>query len=67
MIEATGPCRISIITKKQQLSAGSTRYITSVWAISDDRGVRMQQKRMYKPAGYVAAEANPFQLPTVKR
>ncbi len=46
MMEATGPCRISIITKKQQLSAGSTRYITSVWVISDDRGVRMQQKRM---------------------
>lgn len=45
MVEAVSLCRILVATKKQELSSESTRYVTSIWAISDDHEVRVQQKR----------------------
>lgn len=47
MIEASSSCKISIVTKRYRISENNTRYITSIWAMSDDRSVRLQQKRTF--------------------
>lgn len=45
MTEAAAACKIYIITKMQKNHAGA-RFISSIWSISEDRRIRMQQKRM---------------------
>ena len=44
MVKACGECSIKLITRKKKISGG-VRYLTSIWVLSDDRSVRMQQKR----------------------
>ena len=45
MTEAASACKIYIITKMQKYANGS-RFISSIWSMSDDRKIRVQQKRM---------------------
>ena len=47
MVEACSSCRISIVTKGHKVAGGNTRYVTSIWALSGDRTVRLQQKRAF--------------------
>ena len=49
MVEAASNCKVSIVTKRQKLSTGETRFITSIWALSDDRTVRLEQERKPPP------------------
>ena len=44
MVEAMKSCKISIVTKTRSNSAGRTRHITSIWALSNDRKIRLQQE-----------------------
>lgn len=45
MIEATQNCQISVVTKRFKLPhTDKTRYITSIWTLSNDRKVRLQQR-----------------------
>ncbi|MCJ1320126.1 hypothetical protein MMC15_005463 [Xylographa vitiligo] len=44
MVEACKNCKVHLITRKQKLASGALRFTTSIWAFSDDRGVRLQQK-----------------------
>ncbi|MCJ1417399.1 hypothetical protein MMC32_003743 [Xylographa parallela] len=44
MVEACKNCTVKLITRKQKLASGALRFTTSIWAFSDDRGVRLQQK-----------------------
>ena len=45
MEEATSSCTISVVTKRFKIpSTNKTRYITSIWALNDDRTVRLQQR-----------------------
>jgi hypothetical protein len=44
MKEAASSCKISVITRMQKYSTGS-RFVTSIWTVTDDRRVRLQQKR----------------------
>ncbi|KAF2841719.1 hypothetical protein M501DRAFT_1000998 [Patellaria atrata CBS 101060] len=45
MVESCRACRICIVRRRDVLSNESVRIITSIWVFSDDRTVRMQQKR----------------------
>ena len=45
MVQACAACNIHVVRKPNQLADGTTRYVASVWTLSDDRGVRLQQKR----------------------
>lgn len=47
MVEAAANCKVSVVTKRQKLSTGETHFITSIWALSDDRTVRLQQERKH--------------------
>ncbi|KAF2087016.1 hypothetical protein K490DRAFT_43232 [Saccharata proteae CBS 121410] len=42
--EAMKDCRICIVRKRDTRPDGSSRFLTSIWALSDDHEVRMQQK-----------------------
>ena len=45
IVEATKMCQISVVTKMFKLpNTDKTRYISSIWALSDDRKVRLQQR-----------------------
>ncbi|KAK5109457.1 hypothetical protein LTR62_007017 [Meristemomyces frigidus] len=44
MKEACKECRICVIRKREQRELGGTKVITSIWALSDDGEVRLQQK-----------------------
>ena len=45
IVEATKKCKISVVTKRFKLpNTNKTRYISSIWALSDDRKVRLQQR-----------------------
>ena len=44
IVEATKNCQISVVTKRFKLSSDKTRYISSIWTLSDDRKVRLQQR-----------------------
>lgn len=43
MIEVATACKISVITKMQKYATGS-HFETSIWALSNDKKVRLQQK-----------------------
>lgn len=45
MGDAMGPCRICVVRKRDTRPDGSVRLVTSIWSLSDDGTVRMQQKR----------------------
>ena len=38
-------CQVCLVQRTEELPDGGTRNTTSVWALSDDRQVRLQQKR----------------------
>ena len=42
--QACKDCKVCIVTKSQKLSSGALRFMTSIWALSDDRSTRLQQK-----------------------
>ncbi|KAK4569907.1 hypothetical protein LTR86_002876 [Recurvomyces mirabilis] len=44
MKEACKDCRICVIRKREQKEHGGTKVVTSIWTLSDDGEVRMQQK-----------------------
>lgn len=44
IIQAMEDCKISIVTKMRSSSTGTTRHITSIWALSSDRSVRLKQQ-----------------------
>ena len=44
LIQAMQDCKISIVTKMRSSSTGTTRHITSIWALSSDRSVRLKQQ-----------------------
>ncbi|KAL8791601.1 MAG: hypothetical protein Q9195_005806 [Heterodermia aff. obscurata] len=44
IVQAMQDCKISIVTKMRSSSTGVTRHITSIWAISSDRSVRLKQQ-----------------------
>jgi hypothetical protein len=46
VIKAATDCQIILLRKRDVRPDGTVKFITSVWGISDDRSVRMQQKRM---------------------
>ena len=46
MNEAASSCKISVITRMQKYSTGS-RFVTSIWTVSDDRRIRLQHKRRF--------------------
>lgn len=43
MIEVASACKIKIITKMQRYATGS-HFETSIWVLSNDKKVRLQQK-----------------------
>lgn len=43
MIEAATACKIKVITKMQKYATGS-HFETSIWVLSNDKKVRLQQK-----------------------
>lgn len=43
MIEVATACRIKVITKMQKYATGS-HFETSIWVLSNDKKVRLQQK-----------------------
>jgi len=45
MVEAARACRICVVRRRDSLPDGALRFTTSIWAFSDDRQVRLQQKR----------------------
>jgi len=45
IVEAAHHCRICVVRRRDSLPDGSLRFTTSIWAFSDDRQVRLQQKR----------------------
>ena len=52
LVKATTDCRLCLVTKRKKLSTGGLSFSTSIWALSDDRRVRMQQEctsRTFKP------------------
>lgn len=59
MSEAASSCKISVITRMQKYSTGS-RFVTSIWTVSDDRRIRLQHKRGFVPL-VVAASINILQ------
>lgn len=44
MKEACKECRILVIRKRENREYGGTKVVTSVWCLSDDHEVRLQQK-----------------------
>ena len=45
IVEATKKCKISVVTKRFKLpTTNKPRYISSIWALSEDRKVRLQQR-----------------------
>ena len=38
-------CQVCLVQRAEELPDGGTRNTTSIWALSDDRQVRLQQKR----------------------
>ncbi|KAH7051252.1 hypothetical protein B0J12DRAFT_573240 [Macrophomina phaseolina] len=44
MGDAMGACRILVVRKRDLRPGGSIRLVTSIWSLSDDGLVRMQQK-----------------------
>ena len=44
MKEACKECRICVIRKRENREHGGTKVVTSVWCLSDDNEVRLQQK-----------------------
>lgn len=46
MGDAMGPCRILVVRKRLARPDGCIRFATSIWSLSDDGAVRLQQKRM---------------------
>ncbi|KAK7710925.1 hypothetical protein SLS57_008241 [Botryosphaeria dothidea] len=44
MGDAMGSCRILVVRKRDARPNGSIRLVTSIWSLSDDGAVRMQQK-----------------------
>lgn len=49
MVQATTEAQIYLITKRHKLSNGLTCFSTSIWVLSDDRTVRLQQERKHQP------------------
>ena len=49
IIQAMQDCKISIVTKMRSSSTGTTRHITSIWALSSDRSVRLKQQCKFFP------------------
>ncbi|KAL9129707.1 MAG: hypothetical protein Q9217_001910 [Psora testacea] len=49
MVEACSTCKISIVTRGHAGSAGNIRYTSSIWALSDNRKVRLQHKCTFRP------------------
>lgn len=56
MGDAMGACRILVVRKRDLRPGGSIRLVTSIWSLSDDGLVRMQQKRKYFPTRYLDIE-----------
>lgn len=52
MGDAMGSCRILVVRKRDARPNGSIRLVTSIWSLSDDGAVRMQQKRTITPRGF---------------
>lgn len=48
MVQATSECQIYLITKRHTLSNGLMCFTTSIWVLSDDRSVRLQQERKHQ-------------------
>ncbi|KAF9631322.1 hypothetical protein BFW01_g2184 [Lasiodiplodia theobromae] len=44
MGDAMGPCRILVVRKRLARPDGCIRFATSIWSLSDDGAVRLQQK-----------------------
>ncbi|KAH0544406.1 hypothetical protein FGG08_001432 [Glutinoglossum americanum] len=44
MVKATANCQVMLLRKREVQPDGTVKFITSVWGISDDRSVRMEQK-----------------------
>ncbi|KAI9818418.1 MAG: hypothetical protein M1827_000477 [Pycnora praestabilis] len=44
MVQAAADCHIYLIRRKEPLSSGGVRFFTSIWALSENRSVRIQQK-----------------------
>ena len=47
MEKACDACRICLVTKPQKLASGNIRYSSSIWALSDDGEVRLEQKSWF--------------------
>lgn len=45
LIQAASESRVSIVTRMRYNSVGRIRYVTSIWTLSHNRKVRMQQQR----------------------
>ncbi|KAL9037202.1 MAG: hypothetical protein Q9214_005805 [Letrouitia sp. 1 TL-2023] len=45
LIQAASESKVSIVTRMRPNSIGRIRYVTSIWTLSHDRKVRMQQQR----------------------
>ena len=44
MVEAARDCQIYLVHRQDPQSDGEARHSTSIWALSNDRQVRFQQK-----------------------
>jgi len=59
MVEAARECRICIVRRRDSLPDGALRFTTSIWVFSDDRQVRLQQKRKLLVPLIFELHANP--------
>ena len=47
VVKTATECQIILLRKREVQSDGSVKFITSIWGISDDRSIRMQQECKY--------------------
>lgn len=66
MVEAATACKISIITKMQKYATGS-HFETSIWTLSNDKKVRLQQKCRLQSRNFLKSVLKTLQCRTVLR
>lgn len=55
MLDAAQQCMIYLIQRQEPRENGDIRFVSSVWALSNDRTVRLQQKRTLTPTEWLVS------------
>lgn len=66
MVEVATACKISVITKMRKYATGS-HFETSIWTVSNDKKVRLQQKCRLQSRHFLKSVLTILQCRTVLR